>query len=477
MKSEFLIDTLDFLDDALLIEAGEKRVNRKKIICIRSVIAMAACLVLLVIAGLTIGAPYGNNPKLLVGTDWRFLREGEIYLPIETEKPNYIVNATQTPEATLLPTDRVQTPKATLSPTDKVQISTPDTRPSVVVTNRPVPTDSVENTASPDVNDTDVPEPSPITTAIPSPTSETDEVVVEDWTSYIAETETEKGASEYGVEQNFVMAWFASALDVEYVEPTPTPTPEPTIVPTPEPTSSPSYENPPGSEPTSTPEPPHAAPPPSESAEPQPPMDSETPSMPTESWEYSIQRGVFTYKWQKRNINANNIGGFVETTTMNGISSKGVKESTTVSVYKIIGVSEAAAVAVKVSGRSGYYMFTNTSYAPETYKSFVDAYGLRNYLSWDSIAIYDKQILSTNVESNKVWNILDNADGRRVDARTVYLNSTLAGAVAMDIELFGYYDIPVALYKEGYVMFSLFGQTHAYQIGATTVTEILNEYR
>lgn len=476
MKSEFLIDSLEFLDDALLIEAGEKRVNRKKIIFIRSAVAVAACLILLVIAGIAIGAPYGNNPKLLVGKDWRFLREEEIELPVETTKPQYMVSVTQTPEASL-------------SPTEKVHTSKPATRPSVVVTNEPVSTDPVVNTETPVVNGTN---PLPITTTMPSPTLVPDEDITEKWTSYIAKTEIEEGESEYGVEQNFVMAWFASALDMEYVEPTPIPTPEPTVVPAPGPTDEVKPTPTSGAVPEETKKPigateepptitqtPNTPNPTSSPAtnQPEEPIVTVSPDSKDEAWEYKIKRGTTTYEWKKRNINSVNIGRLLEITTMNGTSEKGFKKSTTVSVYEINELSSDAAVAVKVNGRNGYYLFTNDTYTPESFKAFVTAYGLRNYLKWDSIAIYEKQILSTNVASNKVWKILNNADGKRVDARTVYSNNTLAGAIAMDIELFGYYDIPVALYKEGYIMFSLFGQTHAYRIGETTVTEILNEYK
>lgn len=478
MKSEFFIDSLEFLDDALLIEAGEKRVNRKKIIYIRSAVAAAACLALLTIAGLAIGSPYGNNSKLLVGKDWRFLREENPELPIETERPYMVVQTTQTPEATLLPTEKAQTSK-------------PTTRPTVIVTNRPVSTAPVVNTELPDTNGTD---PSPITTTIPLPTSATDKDVAEEWTSYIAKTETEKGESEYGVEQNFVMAWFASALDMEYVEPTPTSTPVPTVVPTPVATDEASPKPTIGAEPEQTESPTDSTEAPPvvtvDPTEPVPtlvptdePINNEPPvgtdnndSLTNDEWAYSIMRGTAAYEWQKRNIPSENIGSLLENVIMNGVSSYGIKESTTVSVYNIDGVNVSAAVAVKVKGRSGYYLFTNKAYAPETFKSFVAAYNLKSYLEWDSLAIYDKQIITTDVSSDKIWSILSNVSGKRVDAKSVYLNNTLVGSLAMDSELYGYYDIPVAIYKEGYVIFGMFGQTYAYDIGTAKVSQILNSY-
>ena len=144
------------------------------------------------------------------------------------------------------------------------------------------------------------------------------------------------------------------------------------------------------------------------------------------------------------------------------------------SVYKINGVSTQAALAVKADSLNGYYLFSNNNYAPATFKNFVSDYNLREYLKWDTLAVYGKNMINTEISTEKVWSSLANADGRRVDAKNVYLNGTLAAALAMDISVYGYENIPVAVYEEGYVVFSLFGQVHAFDIGRTEVGQIIN---
>lgn len=511
MKSEFFIDSLEFLDDALLIEAEEKRVNRKKIIYIRTAVAAAACAVLVTIVGLVAGGPFTEAPRLLAGKDWRLLRESGLLLPEETDGPQFVAKVTETPETTV-------------SPTEATHISRPTKRPSVVVTNRPgvstvVPTTNapttnkpVTNTTAPSGNGYDESDPVPPQDDIPLPTSVVTTEKPEEWTTYIAKSETTEGM--YGPEENFVMAWFASALDMEYVEPTATPEPtlEPTATPTVAPTEQPEatppstggpmpeWTNPPilvtetpsatTTVPTETPSEPTYVPPtnmpptetntntPAPMQTPYPdneggPNDSPSPNE-NDTWKYSLQIGRKTYIWQKREIPESAIKGYAGSRVLNGVSARNQKESTSVSTYSIKGVSSNFALTAKVKGVSGYYLFINESYVPKTLKEYVTDLNLKEYLKWDTLAVYGNKLTTPSVSSDEIWGILSNADGKRVDAKAVYMNNTLVAALAMDIEMYGYYDIPVALYKEGYVIISLFDQTYAFQIGAAKVAEIVN---
>ena len=302
MKSEFFIDALEFLDDALLIEADAKRVNRKKIIYIRTLSAVAACIVLVLAAVMLLGSPYEESPKLLVGKDWRLLREGDLVLTTERPEPQYVVVVTETPKAT----------------------EVVSTKKPVTATARPVVT------GVPEDNYVDLPTPIPVVTGVPDES--------ESWTEYLAKNETESGEF-YGVEQQFVMQMFASALNVEYVEPTATPivtdTPVPTVVPTPDSTALPPVqteeawvtmeptENPNYSKPLETllPEPPVVTKAPTES-KPQAPLktfhpEDESTSSSNDKWNYSIQYSGTNYNWQKRSISGtyvqNNIGRVVMT--------------------------------------------------------------------------------------------------------------------------------------------------------------------
>lgn len=431
MKSEFFIDALEFLDDALLLEADAKRVNRKKIIYIKTLSAAAACIVLVLAAVLLLRNPYEESPKLLVGKDWRLLREADLVLTTERPEPQYIVVVTETPEAT----------------------EVVSTKRPVTATARPAVTDV------PEENYVELPTPIPEVTGVPDES--------DNWTEYLAQNETESGDF-YGVEQQFVMQMFASALNVEYVEPTATPivtdTPEPKPDSTeqaPVPTEEPVYDNPvETSAPTDN----------NVMAE---PPDVDIENADNVIWDYKVMFSDTQYNWQKQSIDTTQIESYLGRCSLIGISKKGEKK-TTVSVFKVKGVSEQAAVAVMTDNLSGYYLFANSNYAPTTLKSFVEDYNLREYLKWDTLAVYGKNIINTEISSEKVWSILAKADGTRVDAKNVFLYGTLAAALAMDIDLYGYENIPVAVYQEGYVIFSLFGQVHAFDIGRGGVYPIIN---
>lgn len=454
MKSEFFIDALEFLDDALLLEADAKRVNRKKIIYIRTLSAVAACIVLVLAAVLILGSPYKEGPKLLVGKDWRLLREGDLVLTTERPEPQYVVIVTETPEAT----------------------EVVSTKKPVMETARPVVTDV------PEENYVELPTPIPEVTGVPDES--------DNWTEYLAQNETESGDF-YGVEQQFVMQMFASALNVEYVEPTATPivtdTPVPTatVVPTPDSTEQapiPTDEVWDTMEPTETilPAPPEATEEPTSNNDKneKPPVTVRPESRPTSSsnstWDYSVKYSGIAYKWQKRSVSGTYVQNNIGRVEMTGKSKDNVTKTTDVTVYNIKGVSEKAAVAIKADNLNGYYLFSNNNYVPATFKNFVTDYNLREYLKWDTLAVYGKNMVNTEISSEKVWSSLANADGKRVDAKSVYLNGKLAAALAMDIDLYGYENIPVAVYEEGYVVFSLFGQVHAFDIGRGGVYPIIN---
>ena len=464
MKSEFFIDALEFLDDSLLLEADKKRVDRKKMIYIRTLSA-AACIVLVLGAMFLLGSPYKSEYKLLVGKDWRFLREEDLVLT--TERPEYVCEATEVP-----PTSKPTTPESTKRPVSATQV--PD-----MVTEEPKQNSGSKDsvillTPIPEATDIYVPEvtdiPVPEETDIPA----SDESEDEGWTEYLAKNETESGEL-YGVEQRFVMQLFAAALDVEYVEPTETPLPEPTTMPTLVPTTNPFYTPEPTLEPAPMdPEPTYEPVITSEpTSEPIAPEDTYQPET-SDGWDYSVQISGVNYNWQKREISYLYIENYLGNYNMTGKTKSGTTKFTNVSTYNIKGVSTKAAVTVKPNSLDGYYLFANTKYTPDSFKTFVSDYNLKEYLKWDTLAVYGKNTVNTNISSSAMWNILANTDGKRVDAKNVYLNCTLTAAVAMDIDIYGYEDIPMAVYKEGYVVFSLFNQVHAFYIGEADVNRIVN---
>lgn len=493
MKSEFFIDALEFLDDKLLIEADEKRVNRKKIIYFRTAVAMAACILLVIVAGLVLGGPYKDKPQLLAGKDWRLFREGSLELPEETEDGIFVADATDEPAVTFKPTNDTRetvapsetgggsvlvpagTPAATKTPVNNKPMETKGP-----VTERPVQTYVPVETET--LLPTESSDPLPIESSRPSPTDspvETDTPVVTDtpaptaddtWTYYIAENDTESGEGQYGIEYTFVMAWFSSGLNVECEAVTPTPE-APLMTETPEPgeTTAPEY---PGANTTSSPSTaPTEIPEPTNVPDAAPPDDNVKDE--GETWTYSVGKGNSVYSWQKREIPAEYIENICEGAVLNGKSSWGKKKSISVSAYKIAGVSMDAAVAVKLSSKDGYYMFVNKSYNPDTFLEFVEAYNLTEYLTWESFVNYDAGIMFGDLSSNNFWNRFLQTDGSRVSAEEIYKNNVMSAALGMDIELYGYNNIPVALYKEGYVIFYLFNQGYAFDIGEEAVAKIL----
>ena len=448
MKGEDLIDVLGFLDDELIIEAGKKRVDRRKIIYFRTITAVAACLAVFVMSALILRTntvePVKDNPAIEKNeVKWKHFRRNkdDLFVKVDEKKGPQVSDqelalATEVPGATKIPSNTV-----TKAPTNKpVVTKIPDSTktpaitsdsPTVVVT--PVnPTEAV----TPGITEKPSVTAEPVITATPA---------ADDWTSHLVADNTVWGEGYYGVDYEFVQDWFGSALDMAPMAPVMTPNPLPdTPIPgedasPPEPTMTPSVDN---------------------------------SASEDEEWDYYIEGDTLCFQWMKKIVSSENIDSFYRVGTLKGIGPKQQVKKKDVNVYEIKDISPYAVFATTLPDDSNYYMFYNTSFVAAYFTEYLQAYNLREFLVWDTLALYDKGVISTGISSDKIWEILEKTDGIKVDEKNVYENYTLVAALGMDIDFYGYQDIPMAIYEEGYVIINLFGKPVAYRIGEAAVAEI-----
>lgn len=189
-------------------------------------------------------------------------------------------------------------------------------------------------------------------------------------------------------------------------------------------------------------------------------------------WWYGVKVGEVLYTQSEVSIPDNYIEKYINESLLKGINrfSYASKE-TKAYTYKISGVSEEAAIAVKIDEQDGYYLFANPDYRASTFSEFVQAYNLDEYSSLNALAVYDNKGTSvyTKINNENIWRILTHGESSYVDYKKLYFEHEVSATIEIDAELYGYKNVPLALYSEGYVVIYLGNINGAYYVGPDTI--------
>lgn len=477
MNGKNLIDILEFLDDDLLMEADLKRKNRKKIIYIRTFVAVAACFMILILSAIML--PRHGSEESVNNTKWYasggrnvFLRqhidyitggdsyennddkviaqatkepdnngdEVQITIPQDTTLPIVPTNApvsSQLPGTTQRPTIRpgnmakpTQQPVIIVTPTQQPVITTRPTQQPVITvkpTNRPVITS--EPTQMPP-------------TEVPVPTQDTS------WTLALSENEKITGYNISDVYMEYVDYWYA-----------------------------PKYGAPEDVEPTDVPQEPSK---PGEDAWPTTPAPTPVPTIlpepsEEEEWEYLLT-GRHDYKWVKRVISEKYIDEFYYEFSLVGTTNNGVTKSKNVNGYSIKGSWGDSVVAIQ-NDNGEYNLFIDDGYHPQHLNYLLKHFNLYEYVSWEGAVSFMEGQVITFEDDQILWDILSTGGGTAIDPVIVYYDCELVAALTLSSELYGYENIPVAIYEEGYMMIEWFDNVYAFAIGEEAVDRIMNLFK
>lgn len=190
-------------------------------------------------------------------------------------------------------------------------------------------------------------------------------------------------------------------------------------------------------------------------------------------WWYGIKNGEVLYTQAGVNIPESHVENFMGESVLKGINRINyTSKETKAYMYKISGVAENAAIAVKIDEQEGYYLFVNTDYKAETLKEFVEAFSLEEYVSINSIAVYNKKdvIICETVNENNIWQILKNCESSVTDFKKIYFEYDVTATMNVSSELYGYINVPIALYSEGYIVVYLGDINGAYYVGPNTIS-------
>lgn len=205
---------------------------------------------------------------------------------------------------------------------------------------------------------------------------------------------------------------------------------------------------------------------------------SDIPSFKAEkhsSWWYGLKVGDYLYTQAEVNIQEDYIDDYISESMLKGINRTDyTSRETKAYAYGISGVAKEAAIAVKIDEQEGYYLFVNTDYRANSLKEFVQAYNLEEYSTLNALAVYDEGNAEVfeNVDDQRVWETLTFGEEKYVNYKALYLEYEVAATIEMDAELYGYMDVPIALYDEGYVVIYLGDINGAYYVGPEIIALI-----
>lgn len=192
-------------------------------------------------------------------------------------------------------------------------------------------------------------------------------------------------------------------------------------------------------------------------------------------WWYGVKLNECVYTQAEVEVADNYIENYIGEGLLKGIHiNEHISKETKAYIYKITGVSESAAVAVRIDEQEGYYLFINPDFKTETFSEFVEAYNLKNYSDLNAVAIYGQggHTISENIDGNVIWDILTAGGGYAVDYKSLYFDYEIAAGIKMEVSIYGCADVPITLFDEGYVVVYLGEINGAYYVGADKIALI-----
>lgn len=195
----------------------------------------------------------------------------------------------------------------------------------------------------------------------------------------------------------------------------------------------------------------------------------------TKDWWYGVKYNDCVYTQAELAVAIEYIECHLGEAVLKGVNTvEYLFEETKAYVYKISGVSNNAAIAVKIDEQEGYYLFINPDYKAESFNEFVASYNLRDFAKLRSIAIYEQNGIysSENIDDDSIWDILTSDSSYAVDYKKLYYECKLVGSIKMDVSIYGCKSVPIALFDEGYVVIYLGNANGAYYVGQDKIALI-----
>lgn len=186
-----------------------------------------------------------------------------------------------------------------------------------------------------------------------------------------------------------------------------------------------------------------------------------------------ISDGKNIYYTQNINISADNTGNELFSGEMTGYDIYEDKTYTTKgTAYEIKNINPECAVAVKIDGEDGYFVYINTEYVPETLRDMIDDLNLRETLSFGKAysdryenSPYRTYISRTyeDFSDTIVWDmLLDDADIKNVSYDRYHEKII---SLSVDIPLIGYKNIHMGVTKDGYIITNILNTQKCFFIG------------
>lgn len=193
-------------------------------------------------------------------------------------------------------------------------------------------------------------------------------------------------------------------------------------------------------------------------------------------WVYSIIFGGSEYIARSSKLLGEDIGACLGEYSLSGYEEiTDALFTDTAFVYEIKNVSTEAALAVEVEGN--YYVFINKYYTSHSLLEFIEDFNLMNNTVITELVTFNEADGSVSGRYNvqdgmDVWNILIKNESYTIDYKSLEDKSDINMGISSYI--YGFSDMSVALYDEGYIYFYLLGVGQAYYIGEDAVNDIKN---
>lgn len=187
-----------------------------------------------------------------------------------------------------------------------------------------------------------------------------------------------------------------------------------------------------------------------------------------------ISDGKNMYCTQNTNISADNVVNELFSGEMTGYDIYEDKTYTTKgTALEIKNINPECAVAVKIDGEDGYYVYINTEYVPETLLDMIDDLNLRETLSFGKAysdryeySPYRTYISRTyeDFSDTIVWDmLLDDTDIKNVSYDRYHEKII---SLSVDIPLIGYKNIHMGVTKDGYIITNILNTQKCFFIGS-----------
>ena len=194
------------------------------------------------------------------------------------------------------------------------------------------------------------------------------------------------------------------------------------------------------------------------------------------------------YTTKQTDIDNSNIEKYIGIATLKGHDVyTQIDYETKGNVYSIKGINKECAIAIQFENNSGYYVYANLYYRPETLRQFVEDlnlkdtafFGLIYYNYWEQNSKGEKEysrIKFLNVDNEKIWNMLfDNLELENVyaDDAKFLAHYDYEILVTVNVPLLGYNNISIQLTDKGYMITNILDTRKGFYIGEDKVRAFL----